>query len=239
MPQKTGYRLALVAYLNTYPFSEGLRLSGLDEQLDILHVTPAECARLYKEGKVDISLCPIGALDELPAYEVSGKYCIGADGEVGTVVLLSNVPLEQISGVRLDTHSRTSNRLLQVLAKHHWKKTWSFYTDDNIALPETCLMIGDKVFEHKKHFKYSYDLGAAWKEMTGLPMVFAVWIIRPDIPSEVMHSIDRAFELGMACVESENSALEDWQKDYLINFISYPLDAEKLKALQLFRSLAQ
>ncbi len=238
MPEKTGYRLALVAYLNTFPFSEGLRLSGLDEQLVIQHGTPAECAQLYKEGKVDISLCPVGALDELPDYVVSGKYCIGADGAVGTVVLLSNIPLEQIKNVRLDTHSRTSNLLLQVLAKHHWKKEWSFYFDDNKELPESCLMIGDKVFEHKNHFKYSYDLAASWKEMTGLPMVFAVWIIRPDIPTEVMDSIDRAFELGMTCVQSENSVLEDWQKDYLLNFISYPLDTDKRKALQLFRSLA-
>ena len=238
MPETTGYRLALVAYLNTYPFSEGLRLSGLDELLDIQHVTPAECARLYKEGKVDISLCPVGALDELPEYDVRGKYCIGADGEVGTVVLLSNVPIEQITSVRLDTHSRTSNLLLQVLAKHHWKKQWSFFFDDRKELAESCLMIGDKVFEHKKNFKYSYDLAAHWKDMTGLPMVFAVWIVRPDIPADVMTSIDRAFEIGMSCVESEDSVLEEWQKDYLVNFISYPLDGDKLKALRLFRSLA-
>ena len=238
MPDQTGYRLALVAYLNTFPYSEGLRLSGLDEQLDIQHATPAECARLFKEGKVDISLCPVGALDELPAHEVGGKYCIGAEGEVGTVVLLSNVPLDQITRVRMDSHSRTSNLLLQVLAKHHWKKQWSFFFDDKTDLPETCLMIGDKVFEHKKDFQYSFDLAASWKEMTGLPMVFAVWIRHPEVPVEVMDWIDRAFELGMSSVEGENSRLEDWQKDYLLNSISYPLDANKLKALRLFRSLA-
>ncbi|MDQ3015177.1 MAG: menaquinone biosynthesis protein [Bacteroidota bacterium] len=235
----TGYRMALVEYLNTFPFSIGLRLSGADHQLEIEHVTPSECARLFKEGKVDISLCPVGALDELPDYEISGMYCIGADGVVGTVVLLSNIPLEKITSVRLDSHSRTSNQLVQILAEHHWKQSWSFYFDDEKNLPETCLMIGDKVFEQKAHYKYKYDLAEAWKEMTGLPIVFAVWITRPGIPKEVMDTIDHAFETGMEYIGSKESILEDWQKEYLLNFISYPLDHDKLKALRLYRSLSQ
>ena len=110
------YRLALVEYLNTFPFSEGLRLSGFDQQHELHRVTPSMCAQLFQERKVDISLCPIGALRDMPDYKICGKYCIGADGEVGTVELLSQVPIEQIIKVRLDDQSRTSNILLQILA---------------------------------------------------------------------------------------------------------------------------
>ncbi len=231
------YSLALVEYLNTYPFSEGIRLSGLDQRIDVHHVIPSLCAQLFEERKVDISLCPVGALSDMPDYEICGKYCIGADGEVGTVLLLSNVPVDQIQGVRLDDQSRTSNILLQILATHYWKKEWSYYFDPNEELPVSCLMIGDKVFEHKSKFRYSYDLAQVWKSMTGLPMVFAVWIMKPGVEKEFIDAIDDAFELGMASVKNGNTSLEVWQKDYLINCISYPRDEGKMEALKLYERM--
>src|SRR5688500_1817745 len=105
------YKLALVEYLNTFPFSEGIKRTGLDKELEVHKVVPALCAQLFEERKVDVSLCPVGALMDMPDYELCGNYCIGADGEVGTVVLLSDVPLEQIKTVKLDDQSRTSNLL--------------------------------------------------------------------------------------------------------------------------------
>ena len=231
------YRLALVNYLNTFPFSEGFRLSGLDQELEIDFVIPADCAKLFVEDKVDISLCPVGALGDLPPHDICGKYCIGADGEVGTVVLLSNKPLDKITNVRLDSHSRTSNLLLQLIANLHWKKNWTFYFDQEEALPEACLMIGDKVFAHKDKYAYHFDLAEEWKAMTNLPMVFAVWVAKPGLPEAVIESIDHAFELGMQEVLKGNVNLENWQRDYLVNCISYPLDTEKMKALRLYQSL--
>lgn len=230
------FRLALVEYLNTFPFSEGLRLNGFETMHEVHRVTPSMCAQLFEERKVDISLCPIGALRDMPDYKICGKYCIGADGEVGTVELLSQVPIEQITKVRLDDHSRTSNVLLQILAEHFWKKDWSYFFE-NGEDAESCLMIGDKVFQHKNDFAYFYDLAEAWKSMTGLPMVFALWIAGPDVPQHVIDDIDAAFELGMNAIKNGNTTLEAWEKDYLLNCISYPLDEGKLAALKLYQSL--
>ena len=231
------YRIALVEYLNTYPFSEGIRLSGLEKDNEIHRVPPSLCAQLFEERKVDISLCPVGALGDMPDYEICGKYCIGADGEVGTVVLLSQVPIDSITHVCLDDESRTSNILLQILAKNHWKKNWSYFYNDKAELPESCLMIGDKVFENRSGFAYSYDLAAEWKSMTGLPMVFAVWIMKPGTGKDIINAIDDAFKLGMMTVKDENSPLQEWQKDYLLKCISYPLDERKMEALSVYRSL--
>ncbi|HSF90541.1 MAG TPA: menaquinone biosynthesis protein [Saprospiraceae bacterium] len=232
------YSIALVEYLNTMPFSEGIRRTGLDSKLEIHRVIPARCAQLYAEGRVDISLCPVGALPDLPAHEIRGRYCIGADGAVGTVVLLSKVPLDDIASVRLDDHSRTSNLLLQILADRLWKKEWTYYQAQDVVLPESCLMIGDKVFKHKDHYPYSYDLSAAWKELTGLPMVFAVWITRPGIPDELVRDLDLAFESGFEFVKSTQSGLAGWQRDYLVHNISYPLDEAKRKGMDLYLTWA-
>lgn len=232
------YRIALVEYLNTFPFSAGIRLNGLEEKLEVHRVIPSLCAQLFQEGKVDLSLCPVGALTDMPDHRICGKYCIGADGEVGTVVVLSQVPLERIEKVKLDDHSRTSNILLQILAQHHWKRDWNYYFNKDYTLQDTCLMIGDKVFAHREHYAYAFDLAEVWKQMTGLPMVFALWISKPGIPQEVINDIDTAFEKGMRSVMNDESGLEKWQKEYLLNYISYPLDESKMKALRLFQDLA-
>ena len=212
-------------------------INTLDEKIELHRVTPSMCAQLFEERKVEISLCPVGALRDMPDYKICGKYCIGADGEVGTVVLLSQVPIEEIKKVRFDDQSRTSNLLLQILAKHYWNKEWSYYFDSVEALPETCLMIGDKVFRYKNEYAYAYDLAEAWKALTDLPMVFALWIARPDVPQELIDEIDHAFETGMAAVKNKTTALNDWERDYLLNSISYPLDDAKMEALKMFQSL--
>jgi chorismate dehydratase len=228
------YRIALVEYLNTFPFSLGIKHLNLEDRFEVCAVTPAQCARLFEQGDVDISLCPVGALEEMPPHEIRGSYCIGANGPVGTVMLLSKVPIEEIREVRLDDHSRTSNLLLQILAARWWKKEWHFSTTSSEELPETCLMIGDKVFANAGHYGYQFDLAAAWKELTGKPMLFAAWIARPGIPDELMTAIDSAFKAGMGLIKSGQSGLEDWQVSYLLNNISYPLDAEKLEAMHLY-----
>jgi chorismate dehydratase len=230
------YRIALVEYLNTFPFYEGMRLTGLDEEMEVLRVVPSECARLFKQNEVDISLCPVGALEEMGEYEIIGDYCIGADGPVNTVMLLSNVPLEDIKTVKLDSHSRTSNLLVQIVAQHYWKKDWSYYDKENGVIPDASVMIGDKVFKEKDKFKYHYDLAGAWKELTGLPMVFAVWIAKPGIADEPVKKINESFMVGMEFVRNGKNSLAPWQIDYLTHSISYPLDEQKRKALVLFSS---
>ena len=232
------YSIALVEYLNTLPFSEGIKRTQLETELNVYRVTPSMCARLFDEGKVDISLCPVGALHDLPAHEIRGRYCIGADGEVGTVMLLSKVPLSEITSVRLDDHSRTSNLLLQILAARLWDKEWTYSLGAEDSLPQSCLMIGDNVFTYRDEYPYRYDLAAAWKELTGLPMVFAVWITRPGVPEELIRELDEAFESGFDFVKSADSGLEPWQTDYLIHNISYPLDTAKREAMELYLSWA-
>jgi chorismate dehydratase len=95
-------------------------------------------------------------------------------------------------------------------------------------------MIGDKVFKNKADYPFHYDLASAWKALTGLPMVFAVWIARPDVSDEVLEQLDIAFKSGMEYLVSTANGLESWQRDYLLNNISFPFDKGKQEAMQLF-----
>ncbi|MEO6131110.1 MAG: menaquinone biosynthesis protein [Saprospiraceae bacterium] len=233
------YRIALVEYLNTLPFSEGLRRSGLEEKMEVHRVTPSECARLFREGDVDISLCPIGALDDMPAHEVVSDFCLGADGDVESVALLSHVPIHKIEKVRLDGDSKTSNKLVQILADRYWQTNWKYYFDENEKQPLSCVMIGDKVFEQKKNYPYRNDLAGEWKAMTGLSMVFAVWIARPGASDEIIRELNSAFQEGMNFIASPEADLQDWQRKYLLKNMSYSFDRRKKEAMQLFLQYAE
>lgn len=228
-------RIALVEYLNTLPFSEGIKMTGLESEAEVHRVIPSECARMFERHEADISLCPVGALDDLPPFKLYGQYCIGAEGPVATVVLLSQKPLDEIKYVRLDDHSRTSNLLLQVLADKWWKKDWEFSTMDDAHVPDAYLMIGDKVFVNQDRFTYRFDLAEAWQALTGMPMVFAVWIATPETEDRYASMIDHAFESGMRAIRTGHVPVTEWQMDYLTRNISYPLDEPKRNAMQLFR----
>jgi len=200
-------------------------------------VSPAACAALFRDGQVDISLCPVGALELMPPHQLCTDYCIRADGDVDTVVLLSQVPPDQISRVRLDNNSRTSNKLVQILASLHWKKTWEFYFDNEEDRAEACVMIGDRVFEKKSEYPFHIDLAGEWKKMTGLPMVFAVWITRPGVLPEIEVILNDAFRKGIDRIPT--SSLQVWQKNYLLHNISYSFDNRKKVAMNLFLQYAK
>lgn len=225
-------RIALVEYLNTRPFSEGLRISGAQHLLRF--GPPSKCARWFAEDEVDISLCPVGALPGVGPYRLWGEYCIGANGPVRTVVLLSQVPLTEIRRVRLDSHSRTSNLLLGILAEKYWKRAWDYYSDSGTSSPEAALMIGDKVFAAEADYPYRYDLAEAWTALTGLPMVFAVWIAKPAVPEILLDELNDDFALGMRWVASKPAELNSDELHYLQQSIAYTFGPSQHEAMDLY-----
>ena len=102
-------RVSAVSYLNSIPFVYGLEQSDLlpaaiDLSLDI----PSVCAEKLLSDEVDLGLIPVATIPDLSNPQIISEYCIGADGPVQTVCLFSSVPLENITTVLLDFHSRTS-----------------------------------------------------------------------------------------------------------------------------------
>ena len=57
---------------------------------------------------------------ETPAHIIS-DFCIGADGEVDTVCLFSDVPIQEVESIFLDYQSKTSVELLKILLKEYWQ----------------------------------------------------------------------------------------------------------------------
>jgi len=114
-------KVSCVRYLNSQPFIYGLKNNPVINEIDLSLDIPSVCAEKLLNGNVDIGLVPIAVIPELKESHIISDYCIGADGKVETVLLLSDVPLEKIETVLLDYQSRTSVLLVKMLAGKFWK----------------------------------------------------------------------------------------------------------------------
>ncbi len=242
-------KISCVSYLNSKPFIFGLQNAEIKNEIDLQLDIPSVCAQKLEEGVVDIGLVPVAALSASDDFHIISDYCIGADGEVGSVVLASDVPLHHIQNILLDYQSRTSVILAQVLAEKFWKIQPQFHdTRQNyesiIGGTTAGIIIGDRTFELKSKFKYIYDLAHEWKLFTNLPFVFACWVANKDIDRNFVKRFNEALRFGLmnsekVVTEFKNETGMDVDvKDYLENKISYAFDEHKKFAMELFLTYA-
>lgn len=237
-------KVTAVSYLNTKPFLYGIFNEGLEEELDLQLDIPANCAKKLIDGSVDLGLVPVAVIPFLKTPHIVSDYCIGTVGEVATVCLYSEVPLEEIEEVYLDHHSRTSVELLKVLMRNHWNITpkeipaFDGYIDQ-ISGKRAGLVIGDRTMGLDKKFPHVYDLGKAWEDYTGLPFVFAAWISNKPLDPEFVKRFNKALQAGLDHIPQLVYLLPQPDsgfdlKEYFTHFISYDLDDPKRKALAKF-----
>lgn len=221
----------------------GLSRSPLVEHIELLLDHPASLAQLIKKGGIDIGLLPVGALREIGSYSIITDYCIGTIDEVASVAVFSEVPMEKIETVVLDYQSRTSVLLCRLLFKKWWKRDVQFIkaAGENylkeIKGNTAGLIIGDRALSQRKQSGYIYDLGTGWKQMTGLPFVFAVWVAKETPDPDFLEQFNESVGFGIQHIESI-SAAEDFSDynlyTYFTKNISYQFDQDKKAGLQLF-----
>jgi len=178
-------RVADVRYLNTAPLVEGLE--GV-EGLTLLPSAPAEIAGLLERGEADVGLASlIDAVRTSTPLAVLGAGMIGSDGPTRTVRLFSRVPFERIDRVHADAESHTSAVLCAIVLREAHGVRAEVVPFDARSLngegPEALLLIGDKVVlasPPADRYPHQLDLGEAWRDLTGLPMVFAAWMCRAE-----------------------------------------------------------
>ena len=238
-------KISAVSYLNTIPFIHGLKQSELIKIIDLQLDYPSICAEKLINGIVDLALVPVAVIPKLKEAHIISDYCIGANGAVDTVCLYSDVPIEEIESIVLDYQSRTSVALLKILLNEYWQlnpelKKANVGFEENIKGNHAALVIGDRAFALNTKHAYIYDLSAIWKEMTGLHFVFAAWVANTKLPKDFIVSFNKALEKGLSNIDKalalEGDSYPNCKnpEDYLNNKISYNLDIEKQKGMELF-----
>jgi len=170
-------KVGAVSYLNTKPLIYGFEHGKMRDEIELVIDYPANIASHLLHNRIDIGLVPVAIIPSLKEHHIISDYCIGCDGEVASVCLFSDVPLQQIETILLDYQSRTSVALLKILLQEHWKTSPKLiagqaHYEQEIAGTTAGLVIGDRALTQRLHSKYIYDLGSSWKEMTGFPFVF-------------------------------------------------------------------
>jgi chorismate dehydratase len=176
-------RIGAVSFLNTRPLVHGLQASSSEYVLTF--DTPSNLAEKLRLDEIDVGLLPI--VEHLRGVGLSWVPGIGiaSDGPVRTVKLYSRVPFESLRDVAVDGRSRTSVALLRILLSEKYNVTPDFYSHrpdlrEMLKTHEAALLIGDSAFQDDGA-PYVWDLGQAWKELSGLPFVYAVWTVREGV----------------------------------------------------------
>jgi chorismate dehydratase len=224
----------------------GLQRPPMSEQIELVGDYPARLAEMLINDEIDIGLIPVAVIPQLPVYHIIGDYCIGTEGEIASVALFSEVPMNEIKKVYLDYQSRTSVELLKFLMKEYWGINPEIVESTNedyrkeIKGTTGGLVIGDRALEQRKISTFIYDLGSEWKSITGLPFVFAVWVSIKKLADDFISLFNEANAMGLEHIDEivaiEGFDLYDLKKYYKLH-LSYQLDERKRKGMEQFLTI--
>ncbi len=237
-------RVASVAYFNSKPLIAGL---DRDPAIGLSLAVPAKLIDGLREGRTDVALLPVIDYQRLDGLVVLPAGGIGCDGPTLTVRIFSRVPIVRIESLACDVESHTSVALAQVILKEQYGLRPELTALDRATAPPTLLLIGDKVVcDEPVGYPYQLDLGQAWKRLTGLPFVFAVWTARIGVDlGDLPQRLQRAKEQGLADVDrlvATYALPTGWPADvarrYLTEYLTYDIGPRQLEAIIRFHTLA-
>jgi chorismate dehydratase len=185
-------RVGRLPYLNAVPFSGPFVGEEPRWHTDV----PRRLGELAAAGRLDAAL--LASRDALALEPEFRPLDLGiaCRGPVGSVLLFSKDPVSELDGARLalTAESRTSRALLRILMREHFGVQPRYVAGGVRA--DACLAIGDAALAMRAAARWPFvlDLGAAWARFTGLPFVYARWVVRRDAPADAARALAR--ELG-------------------------------------------
>lgn len=238
-------RVGGVSYLNTRPL-----IFGIEPQVRLDH--PSQLAAELFHGKLDAALVPVyEALRHPGDYLAVDGIGIATQGEVFSVALAYVGKLEEVRQIELDPASLTSSNLLRILFAEFLQQPVAYGVWDRVAAPEAgraVLMIGDQAIRFRfANPNLGYlDLGEAWQRFTGLPFVFALWLLRseisqaPEIAAALRSTLVRGLDhLEEICRRSTDYP-EEFVRKYLGGYVRFHVgDSEKQAVAEYGRLLTK
>jgi chorismate dehydratase len=213
---------------------------------------PAECAEQVASGAADIGIIPSFELTRQDLEVIPGAG-IACHGPVRSILLISSRPAAEIRTLAADSSSRTSVELARVILERRYgaeprQIPHAPDLDAMLGIADAALIIGDPALRIDLDVPYYvYDLGAEWVEMTGLPMVFAVWagrkgVIAPEVAEAFRGSCRYGRERIEEIVAAEAAAREfpiELVRRYLTHHIVHDLGPREYQGMELFLRYAR
>lgn len=137
-------------------------------------------------------------------FDALENFGIACDGAVSSVLVFSKRPLADLSECKigLTTESSTSVRLLRALVEQRFGCFGVQWHRGESDEDEARLLIGDAALVAARQglpgFPLVADLGAEWQAWSGLPFVYARWVVAKDVPEDdrdrIADAIDHSLE---------------------------------------------
>jgi chorismate dehydratase len=212
-------RVGRIPYINCYPVYGAVDRGIVPMAAELVDGVPTALNRQMADGTLDVSV--VSAVEyarDWDRYLLLPDLAISCDGPVQSVMLFSTRPAEALGGadVLVSKSSMTSVHLLELLFEHVWKAHPTFVPGNAEAadlvgasgeLPAARLVIGDAALMMRSGaiahpFQFIYDLGDVWKQWTGMPFVFAVWVAQRTTDTA------KALAVHASLIESRNWGLK-------------------------------
>ncbi len=226
-------KVGKVKYLNTLPLF--YEFNGFK----LVEGHPSELVFKLRKGKIQAGIVSsVEYLLNRDLYFFLPNVSIASKGKVCSVLLLSNKPIEIIRRIKLTSNSLTSKFLLRFIFEEGYKRLFEEVEEEEDAI----LSIGDEALLLKEEYEFNWDLGQEWFRITGLPFVFALFLVRKEVPlmytnlirTEIFSSLRNFYR----DLKADRLEVEGFEKDFLRSYfgtcISYSLGEEEIEGLRLF-----
>ena len=246
-------RIGSVPYLNEKPLTRWFSHTdaGRASGIEVIYAVPSQLARMLEAGEIAAALVSSFEYFRTPGYSIAPGVSISGQGDIESVRAFAKVPWRKIESLALDTSSLTSVALLKILLAEQLESYPAFLhaapdLDSMLAMADACLLIGDKGMQASGDGLQVLDLGRAWKRLTGLPFVYAVWLGRPEaLTPHLTDALLTAKAWGLtqieaiAAEESERIGASVRQcRHYLTEVMDYDFGEEHQEALATFGAKA-
>jgi chorismate dehydratase len=242
-----------VSFLNTAPLVWGMLHGPQKGLFELDFRIPAGCADQLASGATDIGIVPSFELTRQDLEVIPGVG-IACHGAVLSILLVSSRPAAEIRSLAVDSSSRTSVQLARIILKQRYgaEPVMTSHAPDLEAMLrgfDAALIIGDPALRIEPECPpyHVYDLGAEWVEMTGLPMVFAVWagrrgVVTPPVAEAFRESCRYGRERIEEIVAAESPRRgfsPRMVREYLTDRIVHELSARDYEGMELFLRYAR
>ena len=194
-------RVGRIPYINCYPVYGAIDRKIVPLDAELVDGVPSALNNAMAAGSLDVSV--ISAVEyarDAARYLLLPDLAISCDGPVRSVMLFSRRPAASLDHGRVlvSRSSMTSVALLQLMFEQVWRAAPSFvpadaeisdlarsgaeWHDARLIIGDAALLLTSGTSALAADYPYVYDLGAVWKEWTGLPFVFAVWVAQRTTP---------------------------------------------------------
>jgi len=263
-------KVGRIPYANLFPIFYYLENKCNISDYRFIKGVPSRLNKMLREGNLDVS--PSSSIEYLrnkDKYLVIPWCSISSTGPIKSIFLFSKLPLDELGGktIAVSSASETSTLLLKIILKEFFSVKCRFKQESRRSVRgiltsfPAMLHIGDTAMieahklsldKRRQSSMYVYDLGDLWYRYTGLPFVYALWVVRRKAAEEkgalirklsddlvkAVKFANKRFKM-IAREAPHNKSLSEKELVEYWKLISYDFSEKQMEGLNLFEKYAK